>query len=107
MYLCDSVVEPWPNNFGPKRADVIETVIIKHCSERKLLTSITRDVAVRASCMLGMLPRRQNLNICIFFAGENIQYLSLFYIWNKTNLSTLLTLKTVRMPIKAEGLEHG
>ena len=86
---------------------LIETVIIKHCSERKLLTSITRDVAVRASCMLGMLPRRQNLHIVFCFGGKNIQCLSLFYIRNKTNLSTLLTLKTVRMPIKAEGLEHG
>ena len=51
---------------------LIETGIIKHCSERKLLTSITRDVAVRASCMLGMLPRRQNLHICILFWFEEL-----------------------------------
>ena len=87
---------------------LIETVIIKHCSERKLLTSITRDVAVRASCMLGMLPRRQNLHICVlFWWEEHSVFISFFYIRNKTNLSTLLTLKTIRMPIKAEGLEHG
>ena len=70
IYLCDSVVEPWPNNLGPKRADGKHNVGIFDFNYRLRaqikITGIAGDVAIGSSCMLGMLSRSQNLQRCSF-----------------------------------------
>ena len=84
-YLCDSVVEPWPNNFGPKRAD-------RNSDHQTLFGKKTTHQHNKGCGSKGLLharhvaPASEPSHLYFVFAAKSIQCLSLFYIRNK-NLS--------------------